>query len=245
MYGRSNRTANGEYQNMDKGGGALEQGAGLREQMSYGNVYYYNEFDLKLIEDILFELSTGVLGFGERSFIMETGERGAAKFSESIKNYLTGNSWLIHDLRLGGNPAVIQKTSSELHSNSLTAGFQFTEYKFANNISVKVIVNPIYDDTVRNKILHPLGGVAESYRYDIYYIGNPSQPNIQLAKVTGQEDFRGYQWGPFRNPFTGQANNNNASYDEDSAVFHRLAVLGAIVYDPMRTMSLIPAVLAG
>ena len=78
----------------------------------------------------------------------------------------------------------------------------------------------------------------------MYYIGNPSQPNIQMARVKGQEDFRGYQWGPFRNPFTGAQNNNNASYDEDSAVFHRLAVLGAIVYDPNRTMSLIPSILA-
>jgi len=74
MYGRSNRTLNGEYTNIGKSGNAIQAGAGLREQMSYGNQYYYNEFDLKLIEDILFELSTGVLGFGERSFIMETGK---------------------------------------------------------------------------------------------------------------------------------------------------------------------------
>jgi len=36
-------------------------------------------------------------------------------------------------------------------------------------------------------------GVAESYRFDIYDIGSPGTPNIQLAKVTGQEDFRGCQ----------------------------------------------------
>ena len=145
---------------------------------------------------------------------------------------------------MGGNPAVIENTSSPLHSNALTGGFQFTEFKFANNITVKVQVNPMYDDTVRNKILHPLGGVAESYRFDIYYIGNASNPNIQLAKVRGLEDMRGYQAGPFRNPFTGEMNINNASYDEDSAVAHRMAVLGAIVFDPNRTMSLIPAILS-
>lgn len=27
-------------------------------------------------------------------------------------------------------------------------------------------VDPMYDDKVRNKILHPDGGVAESYRYE-------------------------------------------------------------------------------
>ena len=29
---------------------------------------------------------------------------------------------------------------------------------------------PIYDDLVRNKILHPDGGVAMSYRYDFIII---------------------------------------------------------------------------
>ena len=243
MYGRSNRSLNGEYLNIGKSGNVIQMGAGLREQMSYGNTYYYNEFDLKLIEDILFELSTGVLGFGERNFILETGERGADLFSKAVKNYISG-WWTVDELKNStNNPSTIQKTSSELHSNALTGGFQFTEFKFANNISVKVIVNPMYDNTVRNKILHPLGGVAESYRFDIYYICNPSHPNIKLAKVKGEEDKRGYQWGPFRNPFTGASNNNNASYDEDSAVFHRFSVLGAIVFDPNRCMSLIPTIL--
>ena len=89
-----------------------------------------------------------------------------------------------------------------------------------------------------------MGGVAESYRFDIYYIGNPGQPNIQLAKIRDFPDMRGIQAGPFRNPYTGEMGNNHASYDEDSAVLHRMAALGAIVYDPNRTMSLIPAILS-
>lgn len=43
--------------------------------------------------------------------------------------------------------------------------------------------------------MHPMGGVAESYRFDILYIGTMETPNIQLAKVKGQEEYRGYQWG--------------------------------------------------
>lgn len=35
------------------------------------------------------------------------------------------------------------------------------------------------------------------------------------------------------------------AYDEDSTVVHKFAALGAIILDPNRTMSLIPAVLAG
>ena len=39
--------------------------------------------------------------------------------------------------------------------------------------------------------------------------------------------------------------NNFMSFDEDSAIIHRMATLGVLVLDPTRTMSLIPAVLQG
>lgn len=83
-----------------------------------------------------------------------------------------------------------------------------------------------------------------SYRYDIFDIGSMDQPNIQLCRIKGQNEYRGYQWG-LRNPYTGQMGNNFMSFDEDSAVIHRMATLGVLVLDPTRTMSLIPAVLQG
>lgn len=36
-------------------------------------------------------------------------------------------------------------------------------------------------DPVRNKILSPDGGVAFSYRYDIWYIGTMDQPKYNWA----------------------------------------------------------------
>lgn len=48
-----------------------------------------------------------------------------------------------------------------------------------------------------------------------------------------------------RNPFTGAMNNPYMSFDEDSAVIHKMAQLGVCVLDPTRTMSLIPAILQG
>lgn len=49
--------------------------AGLYEQMEVSNTIPYNTFSLKLIEDALYELSAAKLGFGERTFIIKTGER--------------------------------------------------------------------------------------------------------------------------------------------------------------------------
>ena len=92
--------------------------------------------------------------------------------------------------------------------------------------------------------MHPLGGPAFSYRYDILDIGTMDQPNIFKCAIKGQNEIRGYQWG-LRNPFTGAVDNFNMSYDEDSAVIHKMATLGICVLDPTRTMSLIPSVLQG
>lgn len=241
MYGRSNRNRNGEYMNFGKSGNVIKQGAGLREQMEVSNVLYYNTFNIKLIEDALYELSASKLGFSDRKFILKTGERGAAQFHRAVLNTISGWSALPMS-----NDAVgmISKTTSNLHTNALSAGSQFVEFKAPNGVVVKVEVDPMYDDPIRNKIMHPNGGVAESYRYDLLYIGSTDQPNIQLAKVKNLDEVRGYMWG-LRNPFTGTMNNPNMAYDEDSATIHKMSVLGVFILDPTRTMSIIPLLLRG
>jgi len=239
-FGRSNRNANGEYLNIGKSGVAIKTGAGLYEQMDVANTTYYNAFSLKLIEDALYELSAAKLGMGDRYFLIKTGERGAIQFHKAILQEVSG--WQAFTLN-GDALGIVQKTQSNLHSNALSAGFQFVEYKAPNGVRVKIDVDPYYDDPVRNKIQHPLGGPAFSYRYDIMDIGTMDQPNIFKCTIKGETELRGYQWG-LRNPFTGQMGNPNMSWDEDSAVIHKMARLGICVLDPTRTLSLIPAVLA-
>ena len=76
MFGRSNRTSNGEYLNFGDSGSPIKTGAGLLEQMEEANTMYYNDFSLKLIEDALYELSRAKLSMGERYFVIKTGEMG-------------------------------------------------------------------------------------------------------------------------------------------------------------------------
>ena len=236
-FGRSNRNANGEYKNIGKSGNVIRTGDGIFAQMEVANTHYYNTFSIKLLEDILFELSTAKLGLGDRLFVIKTGERGAALFHKAVLQEVSG--WT--QFHLDGTQAVT-KASSNLHSNALRAGFQFVEYMAPNGIRVKIEVDPFYDDPVRNKIRHPQGGVAMSYRFDIMDLGTADQANIFKCAVKGQSEFRGFQAG-FRNPYTGEMNNQHMSFDEDAAVVHRYATLGACVLDPTRTMSLIPNIL--
>lgn len=239
-FGRSNRNANGEYMNIGKSGNVIRTSAGLFEQMEYGNTSYYNTFSLKKLEAALLELCADKLDFSERTFIIKTGQRGAVLFHKAVLDSVSGWTQFVFD---NSSVNVIQKSSSNLHANALSAGFQFVEYMAPNGIRIKVEVDSMYDDPVRNKIMHPLGGPAMSYRFDIMDIGTMDQPNIFKCTVKGEEEYRGYQWGPFRNPFTGETGNPYASFDEDAAVIHKYATLGICVLDPTRTMSLIPSIL--
>ena len=247
MFARSNRDENGDYHNIGKSGHVIKQGSGIREQMEVSNTIYYNNFNIKFIENMLMELCEGKLSMDERHFILKTGERGAYQFHKAITE--DGSGWIALANNLGFDntrTSAFQKVSSPLHQNALSVGYQFIQYLAPNNIKISIEVDSFYDDKIRNKILHPNGGVAESYRYDILDIGTiEGEPNIQKAMVSGQEDFRGWEYG-LRNPFTGAPNNNGVmSNSVDGAVYHRASFgIGAIVRDPSRTASLIPSILA-
>ena len=240
-FGRSNRNSNGEYLNIGESGEVIKMGAGLLEQMEVANTIYYNDFSIDLIENALYELSESKLDYKDRHFILRTGERGAIQFHKAVMNAIN-SGWT--KLRLDNQSInVVRKTTSPLNDNALTAGFQFTEFEAPNGVKISLEVDPLYDDKVRNKIQHPNGGVAFSYRYDILAIGTMDQPNIFKCQIQGVPEYRGYEWG-FFNPFTDQTFNPNMSHDEDSATIHKKATLGICVLDPTRTMSLIPSILA-
>lgn len=240
-FGVSNRDNNGEYKNFGKSGNVIKTGDGLFAQLEVSNTTYYNKFSLGMIEAALMELSSNKLDFGDRVFMLKTGQGGATLLHKAILDTVSGWTAFATD----GNPAVIGKVNSNLHSNALSAGFQFVEYKAPNGVVIKIDVDPLYDDTVHNKVMHPtLPGPAMSYRFDIFYMGNENEPNIYKCKIKGQDDLRGIEWG-LRDPYTGRINNMNMSHDEDSATFHRMSVFGVCVLDPTKSMSFIPAILQG
>ena len=240
-WGVSNRNKNGEYLNIGKSGEVIRMGDGLFSQMEVANTIYYNHFSLKLIEDALYELCAAKLDWRDRTFVLRTGERGAALFNKAVRDTVSG--WANFTIN-GDTLGIVKKTSSPLHANALSAGYQFTEYQAPNGVTIKLEVDPFYDDPVNNKIMHPLGGPAMSYRFDILDIGSMDQPNIVKCAIKGQGEIRGYEAG-LRNPFTNEVNINYMSHDEDSTTIHKMTTLGVAVYDPTRTMSIIPAILQG
>ncbi len=237
MFGKTNRDENGRFLNKGASNIEIKAGSGIREQMEVSNTISYNRFSMRLLEDVLSELSEGKLDFSERKFMLRTGERGAAQFNRAATAAASGWKSMFDNT----NQNAISGVSSKFHDNAFQGGFQFTEWRAPNNIHIMLEVDPMYDDKVRNKILHPDGGVAESYRYDILYIGSMEEPNIQKIKVRGDDELRGYMAG-IRDPFSGRRG-GIMQLMEDSATMTAMCGTGAMVKDPSRTASLIPALL--
>jgi hypothetical protein len=240
MFARSNRNADGSYYDIGKSGFYIKQGAGIREQMEVSNTEFYNDFSIELLESMLNDLVEGKTDLQDREFLIRTGTRGASQFHKAMTTLGTGWFYL-----RGDNVSTIRSVASDLHENALSGGYQFVEYKAPNGIKVKLEVDSMYDDKVRNKILHPNGGVAESYRYDILYMGSQastSEANIQRVETT-QGEIRSYMQG-MRNPFTGEINVMYSGTMEDSATYTRYGHIGAAVLDPGKTATLLPSVLA-
>jgi len=237
-FSRSNRADDGRYSNIGKSGYYIKQGMGLREQQETSNVIYYDTFNLQVLESLLFDIGEGRLEYNQRTVLLRTGERGASQFHKAVLETTSGWTSLSQN-----NPGVYKQTSSPMHSNAFIAGFQFTEFLSPMGYHVKVETDPMYDSKVRNKIRAPHlgGGVAESYRYDIYYLGGKDEPNIYKVELDRGDDW-GYESG-FRNPFTGERNIQNMSHSEDSAKYTRYGSFGAAIVDSGRTVALIPTIL--
>lgn len=235
MFGKTNRDSNGRFLNNGDSNIMIKAGSGIREQMEISNTQVYNRFSIDMLVDMLSELSEGRLDWSERKFMLRTGERGAIQFHKAVTASASG--WMA--IGFGNdNTNGIQKVSSPLHTNAYSAGFQFTEWKAPNNLHIMLEVDPMYDDKVRNKEYHPDGGVLESYRYDILYIGSMEVPNIQKIKTQGSDELRGYMAG-IRNPFTGQRG-GIMNHMEDSATMTAIIEgIGACVIDSGRTASFI------
>ncbi len=237
MFGKTNRDENGRFLNKGNANIEIKAGSGIREQMEVSNTITYNIFSMRMLEDALSELSEGKLDWNERKFMLRTGERGAAQFNRAATAAASGWKAMFDNT----NQNAINKVTSKFNENAFKGGFQFTEWLAPNNIHIMLEVDPMYDDKVRNKILHPDGGVAESYRYDVLYIGSMEEPNIQKIKVRGDDELRGYMAG-IRDPFSGRRG-GVMQLMEDSATMTAMCGTGAMVKDPSRTLTFKPALL--
>ncbi len=239
MFSTSNRKADGTYDNKGKSGFIAKQGAGIRQQMEASNTVFYNNFTIKYLLNVLLDLSENKLSMDQRKFVLKTGERGAVQFHYALEDFSQLFQPLFNEDRMFKNDG------GGLTSLGLGYGGQFLRYIGPMGIEVSVSVDSLYSDRERNKIYHPDGGVAESYRYDILDVGTSGgEANIQKVMAKGQEDIWGYEPG-LRDPYSPTGGRMKFMANAvDGYTVHRACVFGAMVVDPSRTASFIPNILA-
>lgn len=238
MFGTANRTSDGTYNIQGKSGYSIVEGAGLRQQKESANTEFYNFFDIEDLTERLLDLSEGKIPGDQREFVMDTGERGAYQFHKALEQFTALYTPLRNETRIYNASG-----QSEFRAGMGYKG-QFIEYQGPNGIKVTLKVNSMNDNRDRNKIMHPEGGVAESYRYDIYDIGTTEgKPNIQKVGVKGTPIIHKYTPG-LRNPFDPDGAISAIATGLDGWVEEKMFVGGVILRDPSKTASFIPNLLA-
>lgn len=238
MFGTSNRSADGSYRVKGKSDYAIVEGAGIRQQMEAANSSFYNTFSINELSSRLLDLSEGKLKTDERGFVLRTGERGAFEFHKSLEDFSQLFTPLLNQDRM----YTVTQSGFQM---GLGYGGQFIEYLGPNNIKVSLSVDSMYDDRNRNKMVHPKGGVVESYRYDIMDIGSSEGvPNIQKVGVKNNPMIHKYIAG-LRNPYDPDGGFSAIGTAEDAWEEHKFFCGAAIVRDPSRTASFINNLQAG
>jgi hypothetical protein len=124
---------------------------------------------------------------------------------------------------------------------------QFLEYIAVNGIKFRLMHDPMKDDPIRNKIMHPDGGLASSYEYTIMDFGTANgNPNIQKVSVKGNEEMFRYIPG-MRDPYSPYNNLTQpgvAASSVDGYEVHRAYIGGVKVTNPMRMARVMPSLLA-
>ena len=235
MFGTSNRSEDGAYRIKGKSDYSIVEGAGIRQQMESSNTSFYNTFSIEDLTERLLDLSEGKIAGDQREFVLRTGERGAYQFHKALEDYTQLYTPLQDTSRSYGASA----PAGSSVKMPMGYGGQFVEYVGPNGVKVNLSIDSMYDDRTRNKLAHPDGGVAESYRYDIFDIGTTEgEPNIQKVGVKGQPIIHAYIPG-LRNPFSPDGEMTAAATSVDAWEEHKMFIGGVIVRDPSKTASFI------
>jgi len=235
MFGKSNKRSDGNYANKGESGNTIKSGFGLVEQMEGGNTLPYNKFDLDMLTKFALDICVGKVAGDKRKLVLSTGEYGAYLFHQAASDKASGYTWLQsgHNFKVSGNKVTLDEG-------------QMNSYVSVNGIEFSIVIDPNKDDSVRNKLVHPDGGLVSSRTFDIWDFGTTNgKPNIQRVAVKGEEEFFRYIPG-MRDPFTPYNKPTSpqmAASSVDGYAVYKQFIGGVMVRNPFKTGRIVPAVL--
>lgn len=201
-------------------------GAGIREQISASNKRYYTTLTENIIREFLIDLSYNTRPEGQRKFVAFTGEYGFSEFDKAMKS--SASQFVLVDSKFVTG-----------QGQELALGGQFTTYRGLNGTELTLKKLPLYDNTIRNRTLHPASKrPIESYRFTILdFSMYDGESNIQKVYKKDSEMVQWYiegSCGPM-----GTKRNNASSSPVDGYIVHYLTECGIMVKNPLSCGELI------
>jgi len=219
-----NSDAQGRVKLMGENQRPVYTGAGFRQQISPANKRFYAKLTYELLEDFLMELSYNASqGGGNHNFVGLTGKMGMSEFSKAMKEYTALMGITVNDTKFIGGSG----------SDLLLTG-HYKRVEFINGINLAMKEFAPYDDTIRNRKLHPVSGrPIESYRITFMNFGTINgKANIRKVAKRDSETVMWYEGGSMSPSGVKKSISIMGSSGFDGYKVHMLAEIGIQVQDP-------------
>ena len=226
IYTIYNKDPQGVVRLQGKNQRPVYHGAGIRQQISPGNKFYYAKLTYDAIDEFLLDLSYNADRWGGNyNFIALTGKMGVREFNRAViarQNEL--------GVTITNSGTFITGTG-----DSLTLTGHFKKVEFLNGVSLTVKEFSPYDDKVRNRTLHPVSKKPiESYRFTLLNFGTvKGKANIRKVAKKNSENAMWHVCGS-TTPYGDVAKNIGTmrSSGLDGYEVHMLAEVGIQLQDP-------------
>lgn len=242
VNGHSNVWEDGTIGNVDKNGFSAKTGAGFKEQWLTSNKHVWNgRPDMDFLNEIALDAVVGKIKWDQRKMVIKAGEYGLTALSNMVMEKYGANAWTASRPWMGDNTGRAYTWNN--NEINVKAG-QVMGVATINGVEFSFVIDPQKDDRKRNKIMHPLGGPASSYEYDIMGFGSKDEKsNMQIVRRKGEtpvwgveEGMRGFyqESGSFMSP-------KRLSTAVDASTVHYFEPgIGAIVWDPTKIIRYYP-----
>ena len=135
----------------DASGHILYSASGVRELLKFSNQSRINHYTSETYEEFLSLMASGRYRADVyKLFTGYAGSRGIEEFDKVMKAKLAATNIVVFNKDVPLTPV-----SSAVHKNAFAYGYQITEYHMVNNITLRLMYNPIYDNTTINRMKHP------------------------------------------------------------------------------------------
>lgn len=197
-------------------------GAGLHQQISPSNKRQYTDLTVNVIREFMTDLTYNVKGDGPAKFVGMAGYGFMDLFDRAMKDSVA--SWNLVDSKFVSGSG-----------QNLTLGGQFLTYKGLNGIEMTLVHQPLYDDPIHNRKLHPVTGrPVESYTATFIDYGMyKGESNIMKVAKRDRESVMWYNGGS-----TGPGGHNKSESRMGSSSFdgYKVEILsesGIMIQNPM------------